>query len=549
MQHAGTIKNTITNYVLVGVLFFSIFLFFQLATNEFWSVADPFYHTKHSMLMLETRDFTQVAPWITTHFLGYAPNDPWWGYHVLLAISIYFFGPILGMKVLTALFAALVALVFYGILRSFKIKHALAWTALFMFSSMSFLYRLNLERPLLLAMSLMPLAYFFAIRKKYIWLFALSFVYTLLYNLAPLVLVIIVIHTAVEYYYTRILNLKPIIASGAGILCGIIIHPHSLNYLYVMYIHIWQVPYLKLTGVSVDAISELRTPKAYEFIVYNALVLVFSIISWAIIAGTLIKRKKNQAYIVQSLGIISLAWMIVSIVMVRGVEYWIPFAWLFIVLAFYQPQAKKIWKSIPDYIKNNKLIQALVIGCVGLILGINIFFTYQLTVTKSEDQEFTYSFKTANEWLKENTPQQSVIFYNNWSYWPIMFFNNHHNRYTTGMAPVFLYEYNKELFWIWKSITEYGIYCNTTDFCPSMSPKEQITMVGPTIQTMFNSNYILLENNPEQWLFKVLENQKNQFSKVYENEIVIIFAINELGNVLSKKDQKEYAAELEPSAP
>ncbi|MDP6756556.1 MAG: hypothetical protein QGG82_02695, partial [Patescibacteria group bacterium] len=184
-----------------------------------------------------------------------------------------------------------------------------------------------------------------------------------------------------------------------------------------------------------------------------------------------------------------------------------------------------------------------------LILGINIFFTYQLTVTKSEDQEFTYSFKTANEWLKENTPQQSVIFYNNWSYWPIMFFNNHHNRYTTGMAPVFLYEYNKELFWIWKSITEYGIYCNTTDFCPSMSPKEQITMVGPTIQTMFNSNYILLENNPEQWLFKVLENQKNQFSKVYENEIVIIFAINELGNVLSKKDQKEYAAELEPSAP
>ena len=85
--------------ILVFIVFFSIFFFGHLLKQGFWSNDDPYYHAKHSALIAQTGDLALVRPWLEFHFLNYAPNDPWWGFHLLQAIFIYFFGALLGAKI------------------------------------------------------------------------------------------------------------------------------------------------------------------------------------------------------------------------------------------------------------------------------------------------------------------------------------------------------------------------------------------------------------------------------------------------------------------
>ncbi|MBU1092182.1 hypothetical protein KJ836_00660, partial [Patescibacteria group bacterium] len=80
------------------------------------------------------------------------------------------------------------------------------------------------------------------------------------------------------------------------------------------------------------------------------------------------------------------------------------------------------------------------------------------------------NYKELNNFLIENTPKNSNIFYPNWSMFPRMFYYNTHNRYTTAFDPVFLYNYNPEIYWIWFNITKYGAYCDQEWPCLELTP-------------------------------------------------------------------------------
>ncbi|MEA3463463.1 MAG: hypothetical protein U9R14_00015, partial [Patescibacteria group bacterium] len=332
---------------------------------------------------------------------------------------------------------------------------------------------------------------------------------------------------SVEFYFSKKINLKIIISSIGGILVGIIIHPNSLNYCYVMFIHFWQVLYLKFSGIPLGIGGELHILSFAEFLRGHFLNLLFFAIAIALFAAFKKIRVNKYCLIINSLFLISCFWFLVALFVPRGIEYWCPFAWLFIALIF-SFFAKTIeFNQIKKFIKE-KINFKILLFFVHSFIIILVFYNFSQIfyhIYQKNNNNPDYYFQQANKWLKQNTEKNSIIFYNNWSFWPRMFFYNHYNHYIIGMDPTFLYEYDSELALIWRNISYHGIYCNQQDICMDLSPKAKINYISQTIKNNFKANYIITKNNPKLFLVKILANKKNDFKKVYENKGLLIYQI------------------------
>lgn len=509
---------------LVFLAFFISFLIIHSLINGFASSDDPYYHAKHALLIEQSGRLDLVEPWLEFHFFNYAPTDPWWGFHLGLALFIHLFGLFSGVKIFISLLGALVFLVFYLILNDLSIKYPLAWTWLLFSASSIFTHRLFLERPHLLSIIVLPLALLLLIKGRNFWLFVLSLFYALCYDLAPMIILAALIYSAAEARANRRINLKPLIASAGGVLIGIIIHPASLNYLYVIFMQLWQTFFLKFTGIDLGIGGESRLMDFSGFVFGNLLVLLFY--EAAVVLFLALRKYSQNKVSGDFLFLYSGFWFLVTLAVPRGVEYWLPSAVLFIALIFNNfwsaAEFNQIWHWLAKRL-NFKVFSFFLISLAVLIILnnlSNVFFSiYQA-------KNFDYkSFEQANFWLKSHTKKDSIIFYNNWGMWPLMFFYNNHNRYIHGIDPTFLYEYDHELFWLWKNISYYGLYCDRPEACLDASPRDNARLIKTAIKERFQAGYILLTNNQDQPLAKFLISDKKNFLKVFNNEKVLIYKL------------------------
>ncbi len=511
----------------VFTVFFVIFLAVQSSVGGFFSSDDPYYHAKHSALIAESGDLDLVKPWIKFHFFSYAPADPWWGFHLAQALFIKFFGIIVGTKILSSLLAALVFAVFYYILIKQRVQAPLAWTALYFSSSALFLNRLLLERPFLLALSVLPLAFYLCTRRKYSHLFCLAFIYTLAYNQAPLIILLAVFYSAAEYFSKRPLDFKNIICAAGGVTAGFLLHPHGLNYIYVASLHFFQVVFLKFVGVNLSVGSEIQTPDFIDFISSNILAIVFYLLAVTIFFGTKEMRSGARGQINYFLFFYSFFWFFVSIILPRGVEYWLPFSWIFIACilsGFYESHEYAQTRSFLAGLLNLKVLSFFIAGFVAVMIFYN-YSTVYLEIYLENRSSWSADLRRANDWLKNNTPAESVVFYNNWGMWPIMFYYNDHNRYVAGIDPTFLYEYDHELFWLWKNISYYGLYCGRQEICLDINPRDNAKLIKMAIKEKFQADYLLILNNPAKPLAKFLATRQQDFSQVFSNKKVLIYKL------------------------
>ena len=513
--------------LLVFVVFFILFLIIQLSINGFFSFDDPYYHAKHSALMAESGDLTLIRPWLKFHFFNYAPTDPWWGFHVAQALFIKFSNIIIGTKIFVSLLASLVFAVFYYILKKQNTRFPLIWTALYFSASALLLNRLLLERPFLLALSVLPLTFYYCSQKKYIHLFLLALLYALFYNLAPLVIFLAIFYAAAEYLTVKMFNLKIIIASAAGIAAGFLLHPHSLNYIFVASVHFFQVVWLRFMGVNLSVGSEIQTPGFLYFISANFLAIIFYLVAVIIFCGVKKIRSGANGAVNYFLFYYSFLWFFITLILPRGVEYWLPLGWIFIAFIFNDFYGSYEYGQIKNFLArglNLKVLSFFIIGFMSVMILYNYSLIYLNIYWQNRDQ-WPADLAQANDWLKKNTPVGSLIFYNNWGMWPMMFYYNDHNQYITGMDPTFLYEYDHKLFWLWKNISYYGLYCDQQETCLNASPRDNGKLIKVVVKEKFQADYVLLTNNQEQPLAKFLMSSKKDFLKVFSNEKVLIYEL------------------------
>jgi len=510
-------------YFGVFFLFLAVFLGWHFLINGFLGT-DPYYHFKHSALIAESGNLTLVGSWAPFHFLTEMPNDPWWLYHVLSAGFIKFFGLMTGAKVISAIFGALVFTVFYFILKKIKIFYPFIWTVLFFFASPAFTVRLLLERPFVLSISFLLLSYYLILKEKYYSLFFLSALYILFYNMAPLVLFLVFIFLIVDYYLKKEINLKPLIFVSGGLLSGILLHPHVLNYLHVMYVHFFKIFYLRFMGVNLNTGTEIQAQGFSSFLEGNILIIIFYIIATALFLKLFLSKRAERLEL--SLFLISFFWFFIAIFIPRGVEYWAPFGFLFIAILFYKTAKSQDWPIASEWLDkkiNLKWLCIFIYSFIFVFAGCNIFMVFG-SIAKHNKGNIDYYFQEANNWLIKNTPEDSIIYYPIWSMFPRMFFYNNYNKYLTAFDPTFFYDYNPKIYYIWANMAYSGIYCPKEWPCMDISPRNEIMAIKYALKISLDSSHVLLGNKDTK-LRRTLEFLDRDFKKVYENKELIIFSV------------------------
>lgn len=522
------IKNK--SIFLFSIIFSAALLFFlQFSPWTISVVNDPdtFYHLKMAELIRENgivRDFlwTQFTTWnggfIDHHFL----------FHIFLT-PFTLISPLVGVKIATIAGGTGFVFIFYLILRELKIKWLWFWIPFLFLGSAGFLFRLNLGRAQNLSLVFLFLGVYLLIKginlKRGLLLFLISFLYVWSYGGFILILIISGIFNFVEFLKTKKFNsFKPFLAAISGVLAGLIINPYFPKSLSFLKIQMFQIPfaasYVK-KGMEWDSVLL----DWQGFLLDNFAVLIFFVIALFFLVYPAIKRVlkgfyKRMASVLYNCQflVITLFFLILTFKSQRFIEYFIPFAVLFVAIVFSKINFSLIKNSYFEHFKlSPNIARFFAISCFSLITSILLIVNLLLALWHLSGGWQNNGFEKAALWLKQNTPKNSIVFNMNWGNFPQLFYYNTNNYYIVGMDPTFMYDYNQELYWLWYHITVDWSVCSQEQ---CVSKNQNTGEIVGIIKNKFHSDYLFIEkpsNIPEKF--------NDQIEKVFEDRQTIVYRL------------------------
>ena len=212
-----------------------------------------------SRLMADQGIFT-VGGWgdfLYGGYFGVHNLDPWFLSHMLMM-------PLSSLDFVTAqhLFVVLLTMIFtmtfVGILRSWHLQPRLVsiLTLMLLLGHIQFSFRLMLGRPLFLMMSVMMLIVALILKRQFLVVFALMIVATLLSHLFVFPLVAVITFAAWLWIRgERQSSLSLVGLSLAAVCAGILIHPHSLQYVHYLSVVFFRLPFLDTVEVGSEMLT------------------------------------------------------------------------------------------------------------------------------------------------------------------------------------------------------------------------------------------------------------------------------------------------------
>jgi len=210
--------------------------------------------------------------------------------------------------------------------------------------------------------------------------------------------------------------------------------------------------------------------------------------------------------------LLSFVFLVLSIKSARYLEYFIPFATLFLASTFTDLQ--KLYK--PSLFKKYYLaLNFWIRGLLSISLGLFLFFfsysIYADTWKINMSSQFpTNNLQPASQWLKNNTDVNSIVFNSDWDEWPQLFYFNDSNYYIVGLDYTLMYNYNK----------------NAHKKYNDIMLGRQKENLGKTISDNFGAQYIVVTKKEKH--LDLLNNLKesSELNKVYEDSEALIYKIN-----------------------
>lgn len=468
-MHIKNLKINILIPIVIFVFFTCITLSIKFIRPELTTPDDPYYHARISASMLlnervEYPAFSSLTP---------MPVDLYYMYHLLMSPFTYGFkgdnfqALIDGVKVYHSIIEGLFFLVFYLILFNLlkrksninrNIVLGICGTLLLFIISTSFTTRIMLERPHNISIIAMLCAFYFIFTENWKGLFLVAFLLPFFYSTSFFLLIPAVIYIVSSYFSDKIITIKkfiPTIVTVSGLICGIIIRPDSIAYVYNGYI----VPILSLGNALLPAskqsyvIGELQNNNLH--LINDYWIIIFLII-WVFTFLNVIRNRKsinskdNQNIF---LLIISILFIVGLFAVQRMIEYTIPFVVLFTILNYdiWSNELKSIpiikgmiidWEQFPINIK--KIIRNLLL----VLFFLYIYVQIAIFITGIEKREWNDgdAYRGAVTYLKQNIEKDGIVYIPNFSLYPRLFFYEPTLKYSSGMDPMFEIVYNKSLF-------------------------------------------------------------------------------------------------------
>ncbi|MBU1130544.1 hypothetical protein KJ840_00200 [Patescibacteria group bacterium] len=529
------IKNKpIIYYNLLLLILFTFILFIRPTIIG----TDIFYHLKISQLFnTDGLNVINELPWFQYTSWSLFPADLSLGYHLLLYPLLLFLNPIIAVKILVLILLLFFINFFIFFLKKLDIKNHTLWLTLLLFSSSIFFFRLFISRPFLISIILTLIILYAVHNKKFGLLFFSSTIYCLSYAGWLQIFIIIIIYTVIEWLFTKKLYLKYYTYPLLALILTLIIRPDFPNIVILNFQQTFDLLYLNLINAGV-AVGQEQAHASLTFF-QDTFLVSFMIIICGILTIYLKKKiaSMNEKILLYTLFILAIFYGLWTIESIRFIEYFVPFTILLTAHTF-----TLLKKSLVSYEQQNlindfkKYIRKPVFKALLILTFFSLIF---LPVKKAylgyKNACPISRYQQTAEWLENNTPEKSIVFHTAWDAFPRLFFHNHHNYYIVGLDPTFMYLYDKNLYWLWRNITEKSIACNapadlidlddlTASGC--MAEQRQPAMIAQTIKTQFNSEYIWINDYfIYQDFKKFLEASPEFFEKKIETDDSSVFKI------------------------
>lgn len=462
--------------ILLTVLLITL----QLLTPNGFGDPDGWYHLGIAKLYLAGQ-VSAHFPWLQGTILKDTFFDQQYLYHLLLSLHPT---PVWA-KIITILVALGLFAVLAGILRTQRVIGAVWWSLFCFFATGSFLFRTNLVKGSMIGVLLFFCIELALLSKKYWLLLPIAAAWVLSHGSfvlsLPLVLSYIVIVKTARPDAIRIL-----LYTGAGLCIGYIFHPQHAALLPYFYTQL-AVPFTGKHAARVgsewyayDFINLVKFTSPLLYIWITALV-------WWLTETVFPKVKLTKLRTANTwLWLISISWFCLFLSSKRFVEYWVPASTLPIAILI-SPYIGKMNKTQVVHLLKTSWQVAVgaiaLLGCVGVVTWYNT----HVTVLDLKNTARADKYKGASEWLAHNTSQGDIVFNTRWDHFPELFYWNQHNYYIVGLDPLFMYNYNSNLYEKWLAITNEG----RTNW--------NYTTVETAIQADFHAHYVFIENakNPQ----------------------------------------------------
>lgn len=530
-------KHEGLKYYTVFLLAFLLFAYLQNTPG----MADPdsFYHIRMAQIIRDQgvpRDF----PWLPYTIFSEYFTDHHMLYHIVLIPFVTFLPPVIGAKLSQALFASLTVLTFYWLIKKMNVPFP-AFFATVLGITSPFIFRLSLIKVPALSIIVLMIGVYLIVKKKWPWLFGLSFFFVWLYGGFLLIVVATGIFVFVEgavgglikyfgnnYYnapLSRFLGLhklahevlkiwvgkRVLLISAAaivGVMAGILINPYfpkNLTFYWEQVIQIGLVNYQNIIAVGGEwypyPFGELVSATAFVWMTVLA-ALTLSVLNWKRIT------KENI-----SLFGLAMLFFLFTLKSRRYVEYFVPFTLLWCAIAVRDAAGPilnwaTIGKQIKEFYANKNQRAFAAVATIYFLIGVPYLAYVNIQGTKNSLTGYSADkYQGAGQWLEHNTQQGDIVFHNDWDDFPILFYQDIKNYYIVGLDPTFMYKFDKRLYWEWVNITV----------------AKQSDHLYEAIKGDFKAKYVFLDNEHQAFENNLIKD--GHFSLVYKDQETRIFKV------------------------
>lgn len=395
---------------------------------------DSYYHLAMAR-MLPDEGFIKTFPWLHWTLFRDEFVSHHHGFHVLLAPLVRWSDRITGEAFLGGKIAAMLAMgtsaaLFVHILRRWRVRHRWFWVLALACLPWHFWLRHSFIRAPLIGLPLMMAALPLVLRRRYKLLAVLGFVFVHIYGGAVVFLLIPLAAAGAEFATGRSwrIVLAAPVASSIGLLMGLVIHPYFPANFRFLYTQLFE------TGLGAPSESGIEwKPFNAMFFFQMAWPLI---VAWVVCAVARLARRTRTTRSEMILLLTNLAFFALTCKSRRFIEYWPVFCALHAAyLLDRATRGRSTLTALPARLGPvPKLVLCMIIAAGTLYGG---YANLIQTTREAQPGANVGAIRRAMNFLKMNSPADSLVLTDDWDIFPYCFYYNQHNVFAVGLDPVF----------------------------------------------------------------------------------------------------------------
>ncbi len=396
---------------------------------------------------------------------------------------------------------------FYKVLRNFSVKNPLFWTFFVFFAGPNSLSHFLRTRPQTISLILLPLLFYFIIRKKPWPVLGLAAAISWAHlNFSWLPIAILTIILIVRLGIERSFEWKVAGATALGVITGWFLRPDFLLAGKLLYIQLVKQIIEKQSGLPLlFGFENLPFSIPVFLSLFFVFLVIFSVAVWSLWKNFDRFDLDSRVAVISAM-LISVVFLIVSLVVARRAhDLMVLFGILAAAIVF-----SKI--KIGD------------IGKTGLSVALAVAVLYsgsKALINSSNNYPPDYLQESA-KWLEDNSFSGDIVFNLHWSHFSPLFAWNNKNYYVGGLDPIFQYEYSPSLYWKFHYLSEDVVTKKTCG-----APACTVEMLEDTYQVLkkdFGAKYIILTKAQNPAVNQFLSGD-SRFVKTFENDSESVYLI------------------------